>query len=199
MTRKLGTLSEDTYAKLLESAKEEFYEKGYQKASLRQICNNADVTTGALYFFFKNKDDLFIHVISEACEFFLEAIKVHYQNELAVQSQNVSGDEEEDIRAIYQLLDYYYSHKEVCQIVLKHRDYPYVIEFFDKLTELLDKQTILIFQEYRELDSFTIHWLSHLQIDAFMQIISHDLDINEAKQQLNIMIHFLRSGFESLV
>ncbi|MCD8028640.1 MAG: TetR/AcrR family transcriptional regulator [Erysipelotrichaceae bacterium] len=49
MTRKLGTLSEDTYKKILESAKEEFYEKGYQKASLRQICSNADVTTGALY------------------------------------------------------------------------------------------------------------------------------------------------------
>ncbi|MCD7949842.1 MAG: TetR/AcrR family transcriptional regulator [Erysipelotrichaceae bacterium] len=199
MTRKLGVVSEDTYAKILESAQEEFYEKGYQKASLRQICSNADVTTGALYFFFKNKDDLFIHVISEACEFILAALKVHYQNELVAIAQGVFGEEEEDIRAMYQLLDYYYSHKEVCQIVLKHRDYPYVVEFFDKLTAMLDKQTILIFQEYKELDSFTIHWLSHLQIDAFMHIISHDLTIDEAKQQLNMMIHFLRAGFESLV
>ncbi|MCD7840098.1 MAG: hypothetical protein LUG46_05650, partial [Erysipelotrichaceae bacterium] len=111
----------------------------------------------------------------------------------------VFGEEEEDIRAVYQLLDYYYNHKEVCQIVLKHRDYPYVVEFFDKLTALLDKQTILIFQDYKELNSFTVHWLSHLQIDAFMQIISHDLTIDEAKQQLNTMIHFLRAGFESLV
>ncbi len=199
MTRKLGTVSEDTYVRILKSAQEEFYEKGYQKASLRQICSNADVTTGALYFFFKNKDDLFIHVISEACEFILEALKIHYQNELVAIAQGAFGEEEEDIRAVYQLLDYYYDHQEVCQIVLKHRDYPYVVEFFDKLTALLDKQTILIFQDYKELDSFTVHWLSHLQIDAFMHIISHDLDINEAKQQLNIMIHFLRAGFESLI
>ncbi|MCD8027604.1 MAG: hypothetical protein LUF02_02855, partial [Erysipelotrichaceae bacterium] len=158
-----------------------------------------NLMTLALYFFFKNKDDLFIHVISEACDFFLEALKVHYQKELDVLSQNMSGEEEEDIRAVHQLLDYYYSHQEVFQIVLKHRDYPYVVEFFDKLTALLDKQTILIFQDYKELDSFTVHWLSHLQIAAFMQIISHDLTIDEAKQQLNIMIHFLRAGFESLV
>ena len=46
-----------TKEKLLESAKKEFLEKGYMKASLRTICKNAGVTTGALYFFFQGKED----------------------------------------------------------------------------------------------------------------------------------------------
>lgn len=41
----------ETKEKLLASAKAEFMEKGYAKASLRKICANAGVTTGALYFF----------------------------------------------------------------------------------------------------------------------------------------------------
>ena len=48
----------ETKDKLLISAKQEFLEKGYQKASLRNICKNAGVTTGALYFFFQDKEDL---------------------------------------------------------------------------------------------------------------------------------------------
>ena len=42
----------ETREKLLKSALAEFSEKGYMKASLRKICADAGVTTGALYFFF---------------------------------------------------------------------------------------------------------------------------------------------------
>ncbi len=47
-----------TKAKLIDAAKKEFLDKGYEKASLRKICADADVTTGAMYFFFKNKQRL---------------------------------------------------------------------------------------------------------------------------------------------
>ena len=48
---------------LISAAKEEFLEKGYNKASLRSICAKAGVTTGALYFFFENKADLFSAIV----------------------------------------------------------------------------------------------------------------------------------------
>ena len=38
----------ETKEKLLQSAKAEFIVKGYQGASLRTICKNSGVTTGAL-------------------------------------------------------------------------------------------------------------------------------------------------------
>ena len=40
-------------SRLLEAGKEEFRDRGFLKASLRAICKKADVTTGALYFFFE--------------------------------------------------------------------------------------------------------------------------------------------------
>ncbi|MBQ2464886.1 MAG: TetR/AcrR family transcriptional regulator, partial [Treponema sp.] len=52
-----------TKEKLLEAAKNEFMQNGFLKASLRTICKNAGVTTGALYFFFHDKEDLFDSIV----------------------------------------------------------------------------------------------------------------------------------------
>ncbi len=45
--------------RLLSAAMEEFLEKGYENASLKNICSKAGVTTGALYKRYKGKEDLF--------------------------------------------------------------------------------------------------------------------------------------------
>jgi len=47
-----------TEEKIIRCAKKEFLEKGYAKANLREICKAAQVTTGALYFSFENKEAL---------------------------------------------------------------------------------------------------------------------------------------------
>ena len=59
-----------TKENLLNVARKEFLEKGYQGASLRTICQKANVTTGALYFFFANKEDLFSQVIGDVLDQF---------------------------------------------------------------------------------------------------------------------------------
>ena len=45
--------------RIMESAKEEFLQKGFLDASLQEICKKAGVTTGALYKRFKGKEELF--------------------------------------------------------------------------------------------------------------------------------------------
>ena len=56
MSRRPQVDSHDTRRKLIASAEEEFAQQGYEKASLRRICSRIGVTTGALYFFFNNKE-----------------------------------------------------------------------------------------------------------------------------------------------
>ncbi|MBU9726597.1 TetR/AcrR family transcriptional regulator [Diplocloster modestus] len=51
--------------RILECAKQEFLSLGYEKASLKHICEEAGVTTGALYKRYKGKDDLFAAVVSD--------------------------------------------------------------------------------------------------------------------------------------
>ncbi len=55
--------------KLLECAEKEFLEKGFEKASLRNICKEANVTTGALYKRFNGKEELFSAIVGDTASF----------------------------------------------------------------------------------------------------------------------------------
>ena len=51
--------------KIIESAKNEFLQYGFQKASLHKIASQAGITTGALYTRYKNKDALFCSLVQD--------------------------------------------------------------------------------------------------------------------------------------
>lgn len=51
--------------RIMESAKKEFLTHGFEKASLKIICEDAGVTTGALYKRFKGKEELFCAVVED--------------------------------------------------------------------------------------------------------------------------------------
>jgi AcrR family transcriptional regulator len=53
---------------ILQAARDEFLKKGYQGATMRDIARRAKVTTGALYFHFPGKDELYGRI----CEKILE-------------------------------------------------------------------------------------------------------------------------------
>lgn len=57
-----------TRKRLLLAGREEFSKYGYRQASLRRICAACGVTTGAFYFFFKNKDALFCEIVDPVIE-----------------------------------------------------------------------------------------------------------------------------------
>ena len=72
----------ETKEKLLQSARAEFLAKGYQGASLRSICKASGVTTGALYFFFKDKDDLFTSLVAPQLNTLKAMLTEHMRQEL---------------------------------------------------------------------------------------------------------------------
>lgn len=53
---------------LLKSAQAQFLQKGFSGASLQEICQNAGVTTGALYIRYRSKEALFEAVVQEAVD-----------------------------------------------------------------------------------------------------------------------------------
>lgn len=206
MSRKAGSISEETKTRLLKAAADEFSEYGFQKSSLRRICTNAEVTTGALYFFFRDKEDLFISVIAPVTDGIYEMIKTHYEHELHSPNLGSPQAEDADLRMGEKFLEFFYQNKTICNIVLSHRTHSAVCTFFDRVAALTDRQTLLLLQLSSAkispdsvFNKCTVHWISHLQIDMVLHILSHDFDEQRAKEQLKIMIRFLRGGFLSLL
>lgn len=204
MSRKAGSVPEETRANLISAAIAEFHAYGYEKASLRRICAKAEVTTGAIYFFFQDKEDLFAQVIMPVTNGILKLLTEHFEWERKRMPEEPTGGLEEDIQAAAGILEAYYAHKELFEIVLNNRERPVIIEFFDTLTELLERQTRCFLESDFALgngimDGCMIHWFSHLQVDAVLHILSHDYPEEEAKKQLAIMVKFLRGGFLSVL
>lgn len=206
MSRKAGSISEETKTKLLKAAADEFSEYSFQKSSLRRICTNAEVTTGALYFFFRDKEDLFTSVISPVTDGIYEMMKAHYEQELHGQNPYSAQAEDADLHMGEKLLEFFYQNRTICNIILTHRSHPAVCTFFDRVTALADRQTLLLLQLVSAkipsdsvFNECTVHWISHLQIDMVLHILSHDFDEQRAQEQLKIMIRFLRGGFLSLL
>ena len=56
------TLKEEVKSRIIEAAKAEFYDKGYEKASMRTIAKRAEMTVGNIYRYFENKEAVHAYI-----------------------------------------------------------------------------------------------------------------------------------------
>ncbi|SER04202.1 TetR/AcrR family transcriptional regulator [Piscibacillus halophilus] len=71
-------IQEETQKKIVSAALEEFAEKGYDQASTNRIVKRAGVGKGMLYYYFKNKKELYLYLVENS----LEAIEHEYINKI---------------------------------------------------------------------------------------------------------------------
>ncbi|MCR5061467.1 MAG: TetR/AcrR family transcriptional regulator [Saccharofermentans sp.] len=74
--------------RLLKSAREEFIANGFIKADLKRICENAGVTTGAVYKRYKGKEELFQAVVKDAADKMDSFIKLRTEIDFAGMSDD---------------------------------------------------------------------------------------------------------------
>ena len=210
MSRKKGNVPEETRAAILAAAAEEFATYGYEKSSLRRICAGAGVTTGALYTSFQDKNDLFEHVIGIVTEGIYGALEEHFAKEQDSTGKELlsPGGEEEDVRAVMEILHYYYRNQSVCSILFSHREHPVVNAFFDRVIGLIDRQgekiAALIRKDFGDkaaenLTPDILHWFSHLQVDMIFYLIEHETEEGQAEMQVRHMVRFLRGGLYFMI
>jgi AcrR family transcriptional regulator len=60
---------------MMQAAMRVFAEKGYQAATIRDIVSASDVAIGTFYFYFPDKETLFVHLYEETADFLLQAIQ----------------------------------------------------------------------------------------------------------------------------
>lgn len=208
----------ETKAKLLISAKTEFMEKGYQGASLRNICRNAGVTTGALYFFFQDKEELFASLVQPVVEMIQKLMEAHMKQELleveglekavteksaeeSQEDENAIGD---DVYAAAKIVHILYENYDSIQLLLLKSQ-------GSKMAGCIEAFVSFAEQNYRALaraqsekwgvplpDEYTIHWLAHMQIDAFVHLLTHEPDEEKAMAHLRDVIKYLVAGWYAL-
>jgi AcrR family transcriptional regulator len=94
-------LKDDIKENIVKSALAEFKEKGYAGASMRVIANNAKMTSGNIYRYFKSKEDLFYYALGPVHEQVMDFGK-KFQDEVSNSKVNyINFDSMDMIMEIY--------------------------------------------------------------------------------------------------
>ncbi len=196
----------ETKQLLLESAKKEFLEKGFSQASLRNICKEAGVTTGALYFFFKDKEDLFSSLVSEPLNQLAFYMKEHYSQEIDKANH---GEVEEigndgDIKASQLVIHFMYQNFDAVELLLTKSQgtiFEHCIDQFVAITEEHYRQLANAMTDKKgiePLDAYMIHWIAHMHIDMFVHMLTHERSEEKAQRHVQEITKYLIAGWNGM-
>lgn len=185
----------ETREKLLESAKAEFTEKGYNKASLRTICSNSGVTTGALYFFFEDKADLFRTIVGNAVDGLFGIMQAHFdedENIVAGTDAHNTDDYIDDHSEIaQQLIHHIYKNYDAAILVLTKSQGSEYENIVDKIVDMTESKSIEMMGkisaktgERKKLNKYMLHLVIHIVVDSFVQLVIHEPDEKKALKSI---------------
>lgn len=72
----------NTRTVILQQARQLFLSQGYHKTTMRTIAETAGISTGPLYFHFRNKAEVFFHICSEAFDYLIAEFRQAAQGEI---------------------------------------------------------------------------------------------------------------------
>lgn len=197
----------ETKEKLIASAKAEFLEKGYAKASLRKICANAGVTTGALYFFFDDKEDLFRAIVEPPLTTLVNMVQEHFRGDEQILSlpdvyEHQAGDHDEIAEA---LIHHLYQNYDAFILLLTKAQGTAFEDSLDRIVDMTEKQfeiSVRLFATQsagKRVNSYMIHWMAHMTIDAFIHLLIHEREEQAAVQQMKAIMNFIVKGFVEMI
>ena len=188
---------------LIQAAKEEFMEKGYNKASLRNICSKAGMTTGALYFFFENKENLYEEITGSAKNELKQLIKKHF------------ADDKEAMKSITDISEMLVDHSDEADMFIEciYRNYDSFMlilsgskegeyeQFIDEFVKIVESSSTELMKASRlfKPDPFMSHWIAHTIVDSFIHVVTHEPDMERAKVKMRFILNFIVQGWSTLL
>ena len=178
---------------IIREGKQEFLKYGYKGASLRNICKQAGVTTGAFYFQFENKEQLLDEILRPVITYFSAMVQKSTMEEFEGESSSADGDE--------QMLEMLWNYKEECQILLEGTAGTAYEKVFEELQEGLRQGFLLFFGKYgiSDVDEKLLDVIVRMRVESYLTIIRKEYILEETKKLARQIGIYCDAGFEALV
>lgn len=199
--------AENTRQLILDSAKAEFLDRGFSGASLRAIAGKAGVTTGALYGYFSDKDELFAALVGEQVSFFQREFEAA---QMAFRAMDVERQREcmhtHSAEALLMLVNYMYDHIDAFRLVLRGAAGTPFETWLEPVIAMEEESTKLFIRRLRD-DGFPVKDVSdelvHILCSGFfhdiMQPVIHDMDRDAALRHITLIRDFSSAGWDVLL
>lgn len=179
--------NESTKYDILESARQEFLAKGFHRASLREISKVAQVTTGAIYHYFKDKQGLFDAATREATDELKSMFAA--MNDIAQQNaeHGVTYDHTNSMANLAGLYELIYKHFDQFHLLIMCSHGPVGRSLLEQMVQLEEKSTISYMERIiawnhstYEIDKIAMHFLIEAYVSALLEPIRHRMPLAEA-------------------
>lgn len=203
--------SDITKNRILEYAKEEFLNKGFEKAQVAEIAKAANVTTGAIYRHFKNKEELFYTLVKEVYEYTLEIVTAVESRTEKAGYKNVLGEnDDENIEAMFaevmDFVNYMYAHFEEFRLIFESGKGSRVENFVEEIVNRYTAKNIKMMSiseskniELDEEEELEVHILTKGYITSLCECILHNIPYDFAGRYIKNIIAFQYYGWKGLM
>lgn len=193
--------------RLLECAKSEFLNQGFQAASIREIAKKAGTSARAVYTRFPNKEGLFDAIVSPVSDGLIERYQ-NYANQFWPKNAGGNGTAaiSSDDTAIYMdMIDYIYDHKDeflLMQTSLEGKWHTALIEALtDNNISYVSKWTGLAegAGNEKKLMMNVLHMLTNSFYASMFEPLRHDMNRREARFYMEKLCAFFVAGMDRLL
>lgn len=162
------------------------------------------MTTGALYFFFRDKEDLFASLVEEPIEKLAALTREHFDSEIRRIGQGEPGDSDmaDDLAASRAILHFMYQYYDEFQLLLTRSQgsrYEGIIEEFVAIAERHYRLLADGIAGAHRVDDYIIHWMAHVQIDTFVHMLTHEKSEEAALRHIEDTVAYLVSGWNGML
>ena len=202
----MSELELETRERILLAAKQEFLEKGYKNAWLRNISKEAGVTTGALYGYFKNKEDLFCTLVKNEYQYVLDMYNEVLQEFNAFPpAERIHRISEYTHKGMQLIGTYMYDHLDVFKLILCHADDTAYGNLIEDMVRLDTQATTEFSQSSLNagvalacVNATLTHRLSHIKFSLFFDMVTQDLPREQMDEYIDQLLKFYLGGWKML-
>ncbi|WP_024854453.1 TetR/AcrR family transcriptional regulator [Mediterraneibacter gnavus] len=198
---------QQTHENLLACAKKHFLEFGFERASIREICKDANVTNGAFYNHFVDKEALFGSLVESV----VQTIQKIYSESIDKHFDLVKTDELKNLwklseSTIIQIIEYIYENFDVFRLLLMCSSGTKYAGFLDDLVRADVQETIKLIAELKargvpvnDLDEDEWHMLVHSYYASIAEIVMHNYPKPAALKYAHTLSVFFSSGWQTVL
>ena len=197
----------DTLQKIQQVALEEFSDKGFLGASLRQIVKHAGVTTGAFYGYFYSKEDLFASIVEPHATIlmrkYMEAHAAFSNLPAAEQPAHMSV---ESGAYIHWMVDYICRNREPVKLLLRGAEGTGYEHFVHNMVEVEVESTLRYMDTLHSLghrfpavNRSLCHIIASGMLSGIFEIVIHDMPYDQAIQDVERLQAFYTAGWLRLM
>ena len=197
----------DTLEKIQQAAIEEFLEKGFLEASLRQIVKHAGVTTGAFYGYFSSKQALFASIVEpHAARMMSKYVDAHISFSALPEEKQPEHMGVESGSYIHWLVNYICENRNpVKQLICRAEGTGYE-NFVHSMVEIEVESTFKYMETLRrlgkdipELDQSLCHIIASGMLGGIFEIVIHDIPREQAMRDVEQLREFYTAGWLKLM